>query len=185
MAAYTDAFIEVSNITFLPATPGAALQLSTATFRLAQGNGVVVDNSNGTLFEVSGRARLVFYFPRQLNGNVLYSPQDLWFLQTDGVGDSNGKANLKDPKIRPYNGHPAIEIKDNLSVGYIGAKWKILIPIVRGSDQMVAVIDPEVTNTNEDSTESNPPFGRPAQGRNKPARAAKPARPAAKARGRK
>ena len=130
-----DATIDVTNIQFVPAT-GTGLQLSTATFALANGGGAVVQL--GAKFEVNRKVRVIFAFPAGQ-----YEPLDIWFLQTAGAGDPAGKSNLTG--TTPHGN--LVEVKAERID--LGASWKILIPIMRLGDRSVGLVDPEISNSND------------------------------------
>ncbi|HUR57893.1 MAG TPA: hypothetical protein VM029_09300 [Opitutaceae bacterium] len=146
--AFVDAEIKVTVSRFNPMVPGRPPEFSVADFSLTSNNGgVTLANS---IFSVDEKANLIFYFP-----DGKFAPQNLWFLQSVGSkiqSDPDGKLNLPNPETFEFGDDkiPAVQVKDNLKKGFKNAKWKVLIPVKRISDGAVGVIDPEVTNTNEE-----------------------------------
>lgn len=138
--AYVDAYIEVTIDTFYPIEDDT-LRISPAQFLLKSTSDGV--RQEGQVFKVSKKARLIFYFPE---GN--YRPQDIWFIQTEGNDDKNGKKNLNVRLPEPTAVPPKVEVRNEL-VTKRNASWKILIPITH-DDLGVGLIDPEISNT--DST---------------------------------
>jgi hypothetical protein len=151
---------------------GNGVSISQAEFAIQSTAGGVT--LNGNALEVSAKSTLRFLIVGA-DGHT-YVPQDLWFLQTALTNDSDGKFNLRDRGSFGTNGY---EMSDHIKQNFRGASWKLLIPITR-DDGVVGLIDPEITNTGEETAEeSNPPFNRPPGRKGKSAGGAKTARKSA------
>ena len=131
----------------------ANLAFSTASCVLdLSGNpppGVTQPAGPNTRIEVSDVSKLIFRF------EPAFKPVDIMFAQTSGTTDDDGRSNFASRIRQQRAGAWRLVVVDLLNDGGPAgtanfAKWKFFIAIQRIADGKIGIIDPEVSNVDQD-----------------------------------
>jgi hypothetical protein len=142
----TSAKIDINITNFVDVTQSKAF--STATFTLETNPppppGIV---QNGEAIEISEIVKLVFRFKQPE-----FKPIDIMFAQIVGASDDDGRSNLVSRIRRRKGGNWVIIVLDTLSDGgpTNPARWKYFIALQRVADGKIGIIDPEISNTDQE-----------------------------------
>lgn len=134
----------------------ATKQLSAASFTLAANTppatGVTQDPVTQRL-NISEVAKLAFRFPVDGNGNPIFKPIDVMFVQTAVTPgqstDDDGRSNIIG---RVRNKKNWLIVLDQLNDGDPAnpSKWKYFIAVLEVGTGKIGIIDPEISNTDQD-----------------------------------
>lgn len=151
------ALINVVISNFVDVTASQSFSTASLTLDTSGGAppGVSQPAGPNTRIDVSDVSKLVFKFQPE------YKPVDVMFAQTAGTTDEDGRINLTSRIKRRRGGGSGVPafwvliVIDTLTDGGpVGTanfcKWKFFIAVQRLADGKIGIIDPEVSNTDQD-----------------------------------